>query len=206
MLPLACCLLVACWLLVAKLGRSTLDTKKGYKTKTGSTSSVKVLLNLPLALAVCCGVRRLLVLLGSHADSIPAMTRRRLAGGGGGGCCRTCNLHVHARHTPQDATQHNTTQHNTTQHSTAQHNTTPRDMLPTVWIAEKLGRGLTPRNFSAVLCSGCSISCHLYRFHPKFLPSDNGIVFARHNMRAEIIPTTGPAKGLCGTNRVYLGG
>ena len=38
----ACCLL-ACLLLaaaVAKPGRSTLDTKKGYKTKTGSTSSV----------------------------------------------------------------------------------------------------------------------------------------------------------------------
>ena len=31
----ACCLLAA-----AKPGRSTLDTKKGYKTKTGSTSSV----------------------------------------------------------------------------------------------------------------------------------------------------------------------
>ena len=36
---LACCLLLAC-LLAAKPGRSTLDTKKGYKTKTGSTSSV----------------------------------------------------------------------------------------------------------------------------------------------------------------------
>ena len=35
----ACCLLAAC-LLAAKPGRSTLDTKKGYKTKTGSTSSV----------------------------------------------------------------------------------------------------------------------------------------------------------------------
>ena len=33
----ACCLL-AC-LIAAKPGRSTLDTKKGYKTKTGSTSS-----------------------------------------------------------------------------------------------------------------------------------------------------------------------
>ena len=32
----ACCLL----LVAAKLGRSTLHTKKGYKTKTGSTSSV----------------------------------------------------------------------------------------------------------------------------------------------------------------------
>ena len=30
----------ACLLLAAKPGRSTLDTKKGYKTKTGSTSSV----------------------------------------------------------------------------------------------------------------------------------------------------------------------
>ena len=37
----ACCLLLACWLAAAaKPGRSTLDTKKGYKTKTGSTSSV----------------------------------------------------------------------------------------------------------------------------------------------------------------------
>ena len=36
---LACCLLAAC-LLAAKPGRSTLDAKKGYKTKTGSTSSV----------------------------------------------------------------------------------------------------------------------------------------------------------------------
>ena len=38
----ACCLLLACLLAAAaaKPGRSTLDTKKGYKTKTGSTSSV----------------------------------------------------------------------------------------------------------------------------------------------------------------------
>ena len=36
----ACCLL----LLAAKPGRSTLDTKKGYKTKTGSTSSVTLTL------------------------------------------------------------------------------------------------------------------------------------------------------------------
>ena len=41
---LACCLL-AC-LLAAKPGRSTLDTKKGYKTKTGSTSSVTLTLTL----------------------------------------------------------------------------------------------------------------------------------------------------------------
>ena len=33
----------ACWLLAAKPGRSTLDTKKGYKTKTGSTSSVTLI-------------------------------------------------------------------------------------------------------------------------------------------------------------------
>ena len=43
----ACCLLlaVACLLLAAaaKPGRSTLDTKKGYKTKTGSTSSVNLI-------------------------------------------------------------------------------------------------------------------------------------------------------------------
>ena len=38
-LLLAACLLLAC-LLAAKPGRSTLDTKRGYKTKTGSTSSV----------------------------------------------------------------------------------------------------------------------------------------------------------------------
>ena len=41
---LACCLL-AC-LLAAKPGRSTLDTKKGYKSKTGSTSSVTLTLTL----------------------------------------------------------------------------------------------------------------------------------------------------------------
>ena len=41
----ACCLLLAacCLLLAAKPGRSTLDTKKGYKTKTGSTSSVTLI-------------------------------------------------------------------------------------------------------------------------------------------------------------------
>ena len=38
----ACCLL----LLASKPGRSTLDTKKGYKTKTGSTSSVTLTLTL----------------------------------------------------------------------------------------------------------------------------------------------------------------
>ena len=39
---LACCLLLACLLaaVAARPVRSTLDTKKGYKTKTGSTSSV----------------------------------------------------------------------------------------------------------------------------------------------------------------------
>ena len=41
----ACCLLL---LLAAKPGRSTLDTKKGYKTKTGSTSSVTLTLTLTL--------------------------------------------------------------------------------------------------------------------------------------------------------------
>ena len=41
----ACCLLAH-----AKLGRSTLDTKKGYKTKTGSTSSVTLGLTLTLGL------------------------------------------------------------------------------------------------------------------------------------------------------------
>ena len=39
----AACLLLAC-LLAAKPSRSTLDTKKGYKTKTGSTSSVTLTL------------------------------------------------------------------------------------------------------------------------------------------------------------------
>ena len=38
----ACCLLLA----AAKPGRSTLETKKGYKTKTGSTSSVTLTLGL----------------------------------------------------------------------------------------------------------------------------------------------------------------
>ena len=49
---LACCLL-ACLLAAAaaaKPGRSTLDTKKGYKTKTGSTSSVTLTLTLGLTL------------------------------------------------------------------------------------------------------------------------------------------------------------
>ena len=43
----ACCLLAACLLAAAaaKPGRSTVDTKKGYKTKTGSTSSVNLNLN-----------------------------------------------------------------------------------------------------------------------------------------------------------------
>ena len=47
----------ACRLLLAapKPGRSTLDTKKGYKTKTGSTSSVTLTLALPLALALTLG-------------------------------------------------------------------------------------------------------------------------------------------------------
>ena len=43
----AACLLLAClllaFLLAAKPGRSTLDPKKGYKTKTGSTSSVTLI-------------------------------------------------------------------------------------------------------------------------------------------------------------------
>ena len=42
---LAACCLLAC-LLAAKPGRSTLDTKKGYKTKAGSTSSVTLTLTL----------------------------------------------------------------------------------------------------------------------------------------------------------------
>ena len=50
---LLACLLLACLLaclLAAKPGRSTLDTKKGYKTKTGSTSSVTLTLTLTLTL------------------------------------------------------------------------------------------------------------------------------------------------------------
>ena len=40
----ACCCLLACLLAAAaKPGRSTLDTEKGYKTKTGSTSSVTLI-------------------------------------------------------------------------------------------------------------------------------------------------------------------
>ena len=50
----ACCLLLAC-LLAGKPGRSTLDTKKGYKTKTGSTSSVTLTLALTVALALTLG-------------------------------------------------------------------------------------------------------------------------------------------------------
>ena len=48
----ACCLMLACCLLAAKPGRSTLDTKKGYKTKTGSTSSVTLTLALTLGLTL----------------------------------------------------------------------------------------------------------------------------------------------------------
>ena len=49
----ACCLLLAAAAAAAaKPGRSTLDTKKGYKTKTGSTSSVTLTLTLPLTLAL----------------------------------------------------------------------------------------------------------------------------------------------------------
>ena len=44
-----CCLLIAA-AAAAKPGRSTLDTKRGYKTKTGSTSSVTLALTLALAL------------------------------------------------------------------------------------------------------------------------------------------------------------
>ena len=44
----AASLLLAACLLAAKPGRSTLDTKKGYKTKTGSTSSVTLTLTLTL--------------------------------------------------------------------------------------------------------------------------------------------------------------
>ena len=40
MLLLAACLFACLLAAAAKPGRSTLDTKKGYKTKTGSTSSV----------------------------------------------------------------------------------------------------------------------------------------------------------------------
>ena len=49
------CLLACLLLAAAKPGRSTLDTKKGYKTKTGSTSSVTLTLALPLALALTRG-------------------------------------------------------------------------------------------------------------------------------------------------------
>ena len=45
----AACLL-ACLLAAAKPGRSTVDTKKGYKTKTGSTSSVTLTLTRALRL------------------------------------------------------------------------------------------------------------------------------------------------------------
>ena len=41
---LACCLLLAACCLLAKPVRSTLDTKEGYKTKIGSTSSVTLIL------------------------------------------------------------------------------------------------------------------------------------------------------------------
>ena len=50
-LLLAACCLLAC-LLAAKPGRSTLDTKKGYKTNPGSTSSLTLALSLALALTL----------------------------------------------------------------------------------------------------------------------------------------------------------
>ena len=43
-------------LLLAKLVGSTLDTKEGYKTKIGSTSSVTRTLTLALALALTLGL------------------------------------------------------------------------------------------------------------------------------------------------------
>ena len=39
----ACCLLLAACCLLAKPNWSTLDTKEGYNTKTGSTSSVTLI-------------------------------------------------------------------------------------------------------------------------------------------------------------------
>ena len=48
----AWCLLLAASLLAAKPGSSTLDTKKGYKTKTGSTSSVPKFLTPTLSVAL----------------------------------------------------------------------------------------------------------------------------------------------------------
>ena len=44
----ACCLLAAAAAAAAKCGRSTLDPKKRYKTKTGSTISVTLTLTLTL--------------------------------------------------------------------------------------------------------------------------------------------------------------
>ena len=44
LLAACCCLLLAAAAAAAKPGRSTLDPKKGYKTKTGSTSSVTLTL------------------------------------------------------------------------------------------------------------------------------------------------------------------
>ena len=53
----ACCLLLAACLLacclLAKPGRSTLDTKKGYKTKTGSTTSVTLTLTWCFGISGC---------------------------------------------------------------------------------------------------------------------------------------------------------
>ena len=46
----ACLLAACCLLLLLSAGRSTLDTKKGYKTKTGSTSSVTLALTPALTL------------------------------------------------------------------------------------------------------------------------------------------------------------
>ena len=48
----AACLLLVAAAAAARLGRSTLDTKKGYKTKTCSTSSVTLILTIILTLTL----------------------------------------------------------------------------------------------------------------------------------------------------------
>ena len=84
MLLLACCLLAACLLLAAaaaaKPGRSTLDTKKGYKTKTGSTSSVTLTLTLALTLALVS------VLLDDHLGLFVCMQSTKY--------CAMCHIYV----------------------------------------------------------------------------------------------------------------
>ena len=80
---LACCLLACC--LLAKPVRSTLDTKEGYKTKTGSTSPVSLTLTLEAAWGQRPTVR------GVEASTFLILTTGAVFTGlGDGGCVVLC--------------------------------------------------------------------------------------------------------------------